>query len=226
MPELLVECFVQTKLQPPWDLMLPHHHYLEVLPVLHILYSKFWSRGLNLMLLSLGYLSVFFSWFKVDSFLLLDKSSLIYSSNFWVPFTLWGIGLVVSIFSRASFSDIWVDIYLFIYEANRIGKFHSCSAFSGSNSNLQYLDNFSFDWSGCFLLPPLDWISVGLLTWSPLWPPLDWSGVSHFTSLDLRFSGVLCWNVGDSTKDTRKHYSWVSFKVSLSCTWGYSARDL
>ena len=50
--------------------------------------------------------------------------------------------------------------------------------FSGSNSNLQYLDTGpSSDWSDCFLLPPFDWISVGLLTWSFPWPPFDWISV-------------------------------------------------
>ena len=44
-----------------------------------------------------------FSWFNFDSFLLTDKRSLMYSSNFCVSFTLWGIGLFVSIFPRISF---------------------------------------------------------------------------------------------------------------------------
>ena len=92
--------------------------------------------------------------------------------------SLLGIGLVVNIFSCISFSNVWVDTYLFTYEANWVGKFHSFSIFSGSNSNLQYLDIVpSSDWLDCFLLPPLDWIPNGLLVWFPLWQSLDWISV-------------------------------------------------
>ena len=52
-----------------------------------------------------------FSWFKIDILLLSDKSSLTYLSNFWVTFSIWGIGLVVSNF----------HVYLFlIYELTYI----------------------------------------------------------------------------------------------------------
>ena len=73
---------------------------------------------------------------------------------------------------------------MFTYEANWVGNFHSFSMFSGCNSNLQYLDTVpSSDWMDSFLLPPLDWISVGLSTWSPLWPPLDWISAGSVISL-------------------------------------------
>ena len=52
---------------------------------------------------------------------------------------------------------------------------------------------------------------------------LNW--IREFTYLDLWFNRVLCWNVGVSTKNTRKHL-WVLFKLPLSCIWGYSERDL
>ena len=89
-----------TKLQSPCELKLPHY-YLEVVSILLPWHSKVWSKGLKLILLSLRYISVFFPDRIV--FLLSDNSSFINSSNFWVPFTLWEIGLVVSNFSRISF---------------------------------------------------------------------------------------------------------------------------
>ena len=129
-----------------------------------------------------------------------------HSSNFWIPFTLWGIGLVASIYDIQyirlayhiyhiiwSFSDIWVDIYLFTYEANWVGKLHSFSMFSGFNWNLQYLDTVpSSDWMDCFLLPPLDWISsVGFGHSST---ESQWGQWFHFSGPVVQQSSVLeCW---------------------------------
>lgn len=102
----------------------------------------------------------FFFRFKVDSLLSSNKSSWMYSSNFWAPFTFSEIGLVVSMFSRISFYDKSVEIYLFKYNTNWDGKYHSFFMFSGFISNLQYIDTATFsDLSDYFLLPPLEWIT-------------------------------------------------------------------
>ena len=180
------------------------------------------------MLLSLEYLSffVFFFRFKIDSFLLSDKRFLMYSSNFWAPFIFWEIGLVVGIFSRISFSDKWVGIYFFKYNANWVGKF---SMFSGFISNLQYIDTaISSALSDCFfyhyLTESVNPSGVINMVSSLARIRLNLNWIRGFTYLDLWFNRVLCWNVGVSTKNTRKHLR-LLFELSLSCIWGYREKE-
>ena len=134
--------------------------------------------------------------------------------------------LVASIFSCMSFSDTWVNIYLFTYEANWVGKFHSFSMFSDCNSNLQYLYTVpSSDWMDCFLLPPLNWISVGYqhdllfghhLTESQ-WDQWFWTcGSTEFCVGMLVFLQKIWEN----------NFNGYYFKVPMPCTWGYNERYL
>ena len=73
---------------------------LEETPSLLLWCSKVFSARPELMLLSRGCLSMFFSWFNVVISVFSDKSSCMYSSIFYVLFTLFEIGWDVNILSR------------------------------------------------------------------------------------------------------------------------------
>ena len=142
-----------------------------------------------------------------------------YSPNFWVPFTLWGIGLV-AVFFHVYLSLIYELTYVCL-DMRLIEVVSSIQffMFSGFNSNLQYVDTVpSFDWMDCFLLPSRNWISsVGI--WSSVWPPLDWISEGSVISFLWICGSEFCVGMLMFLRKIRENIIYVYYSKCLCLQW-------